>query len=416
MQLILLIILLFCFNTLPKKALVSRFLCFVIIASVSGSLLLPTAVEWFSFSGLVYFMYSGLILSGFLYSLGSYRTEIKPIANLSKAQDAFILIIIVLGVFCFLLNIYIISQTLSHLLAGDTTVLEFKNEGGTQLKISAFINPAILTYTNYFSALGFLALGLHFVFLIQQRPVWLVAALFIVSLNIPLIGFQAFSRAFSVMYVFQYVLLFLFLKDAIPLSFKMLIYRTGSISFLAIIAVFFTISYTRFGGESGYYNVPNGSLITDPVLYSTLDYFSQWVQNGFVTFELFDLNKFWGGKTFSTTIDRFQSLLGYSPQTYVELRNDTLGSYASKFNGIVSTLVYDLTHVGVLLFMMIYTLCIRLFSSNNSMFLSPRTIIMLPLFVSIPSLFFTNNFGIYLLFQLGLVYSVAFIFLEKIKY
>jgi len=415
MQIILLIMLIICFISLPKKALPARFLCCIIMFSVLASLLLPTVVDFFSFSGLGYFMYTGLVLSVFLYSLGDYITVKKSILDLNKAQNFFVLIIIILGLICFLINVYIVYSTMTHFLAGDFSVVEFKNGGDTQLKLSAFVSPILLTYTNYFSSLGFLGLGLHFYFLVKGKSDWLVAAMFIVSLNLPLSGLQALSRAFTVLYLFQYVFLFLFVKDVMPVPFKKLVYRAGSIAFLLILILFFVISYNRFSGESGHYTIPDGSLITDPLFFSTLDYFSQWLRNGFVTFELFDLNKFWGAKTFSTTIDRFQSLLGYSSKTYVELRYATLGTYASKFNGIVSTLVYDLTHVGVILFLMINAFFIKLFSSNKSLFLEPKTIIMLPFFFSIPSMFFTNNFGVYLSIQLGFVYAVVFILLSKIK-
>ncbi|MGX1923782.1 hypothetical protein ACUALS_00925 [Vibrio sp. NH-7] len=300
------------------------------------------------------------------------------------------------------------------LVGGDLNVAQYKNGGDTQNKIRLIVPSLALTFTNIFSPLGYLALSFHFYLLIKGGPLKLILLTLLVSLNIPLSGMMALSRAFTVVFLLEYLFMFLAFSGSMPDYIRKTMVKYASVFFSLIAFLFFIISYNRFSGDYGYYNVPHDSVIKDPTLYSTIDYLTQWVHNGVETLVIFDLSSMWYGMSFSSLVNRILSSVGIDVMSYVDVRYLLVSDYASSFNGLVSTITYDFSPIGVLLFMMLFYLSCRLVApSVNTIKLS--SIFLLPYLLCMPLMFFMNNFGGYMNLQVALVYSLLFLILGKLR-
>jgi hypothetical protein len=145
--------------------------------------------------------------------------------------------------------------------------------------------------------------------------------------------------------------------------------RLVSITFISLLIIsFLKISSERFESNKGYeIQIPEKAITYDPIIYSYLDYVSQWYPN---SIELLDNYK---GDTFTGQIaaQPILSLLGnyhiidYSDRDYLNLRKNLWPKHWASFNGLVAYSVYDFGFILTIVLCFIYYWTIRKLKPDN---------------------------------------------------
>ncbi len=330
---------------------------------------------------------------------------------LSLSSFRFLLIFIFFALFFSLIvNFFIVYKSFSYIALSGSNITSYKNEGEAAVLIRQWVNPYLVRFANLASPLGILSLSFHFYFLVRSRLA--VSAVFLIlSLNVPLAGLHGLSRAAIVQFVLMYVFFYLYVYPAVSSRIRKKINILAVGVFGAILSAFYYITNLRFS-ESSYYSSADEGLVKNRALYSIFDYFSQWVVNGLDVMKNFSLDKLWYGKSSRSLLDEVGSRLGFDVSSYVDLRYQTLNDNASSFNGLVATLVYDFSHVGALIFCLGFYYAARCLSPKSG-HIQLHKFIWFGCLITLPVLFFTNNYLSNVQFSLGVFYTfLAFWFLR----
>ena len=361
---------------------------------------------------------STLIVEGFLslsicvltFSLWTYK--VTSITTRFKIENTYLYkTLVAVSSITLLINLYILLVSYEFVLIADVSIQEYKNDKLANAYLNSVIPGAVLLFSHALSPLAYLTLILHFYFLMKRDKRNAIICL-ILSLNIVLYTLQAFSRSALVQFSLIYLAILFVIYGGIDQYTKKLIRKSLIITIGATIIVFFSISYYRFG-EGGYYYVPNHALINDPVMYSIFEYSAQWYKNGLSILASYESTDLWYGKSFRPLIDRvFIHLV--DDTSYFELRQETLGIFATKFNGLFATVVYDFGFAGALVVFFVWAMLIFYFrpiggamsiSSFANFFFLLTPIIM----------FFQGNYFSYLHFNLAFIYSLIFFTILRVK-
>ena len=358
------------------------------------------------------------LLSGFLLILliDGYRKYVNVkyiIPNYNQQSfDNINKFILAFGLLTLFVNVYIVYKSVYLLLNASIDITSFKNEGGAAEYIDGIVNGKILFISRLLTPLGYIALPLHFHYL-KNRKLLISLIFLLISLNIPIQGLQALSRAATVQYVALYLTILLVFFKSLPTKYKSKITYFLVIVLFLLVTVLGIITTNRF---SGYYNVSNESIIKDPVLFSLLDYASQWNQYSIEVMDSYTLDKTLFGKSSLALFEFILDKIGYNPETLNNARTRVYGSfYSTKFNGLTTVLLYDFSYVGSLIFAFGYRYIIKKASPINGVqkftdFVHSTVLLMIPL------MFYANNYLSYVIYDISIIYMLLYTYLIRKKF
>jgi oligosaccharide repeat unit polymerase len=396
-----------------KKSPISSFLSSLIALTYFLGIFVgntPNELEWLVVFN---FIFVAVVLFVFCHSFWGRRVILYSSNNGIFLSNFFLLTIVCMFVLVTIINATIVSRSISYVLNGGVNITEFKNQGDAADLIRTWVDPRLVFLSYALSPLSYLALALHFYFLTKRSSMWSIVFL-IFALNIPLVGLHALSRSSIVHFVLLYFLLYFscygsFSRD---LRKKINIFIFFSFSFIFVIFYFITVS--RFS-ESSFYSQADSSLIKNRALYSLFDYGSQWIVNSLAVLGEFSISDMWYGKSTFTAIDIVMNIIGLPVNDYTDVRGQTLGRYASKFNGLVATLVYDFSYVGAVYFVSIFFAVVRFTIPRGGIF-NIGEFSMLIVLVATPLMFFSNNYLGNTMYAIGSIYILLLFFVSKLKF
>lgn len=316
-------------------------------------------------------------------------------------------VLLAVGTLAFAINGYVFYRTASY---GFESFSEFKNtELGTEFRYSLPISHSLITLASLVSPVAYLLLGLGFYYAHVRRR-WHSVACFLLSLNMPLQGFTMYSRSWPVMYVCLVVAYFAY---SLPLYSRRVRRRLfiGAAVLMVPVGIYLVgVTANRFADLE----ITRDSVVQDRQLYYTLDYLSQWNENGIVVMSRFyswDAIQYGGGTNtlvpflYNLTL-RFVS--GVQPEVENELQMRARiwpDPYPASFNGLVANLVFDFGYALALLFAVIYAIASeRVAPRRGRVFVSAY--LAFGLAVTVPMLSMFGNYFAVPYYNLGIVYAV----------
>mgnify|MGYP003632289556 FL=1 len=400
------------FFLVRNKGLLFLFLISFIISTLLLGLLINKVPNINNLTDVSISFFSALILIFLIHGFKNYRNlkTITPYIN-NKSFNKLTKVLIVIGMFVTLINVFITYKAFGALLSESINVQGYKNEGEAGDFLIQWVGAGPLFISRFLSPIGYYALGLHFYFLII-RKVKKSFIFFIISLNIPLLGFHGLSRSAAIQFILMYIAFFLYSYSALgkKIRKKMVVY--SAVIFTTAFLLLNIITESRF---SKYYYIPSSSPIQDPVLYSTLDYGSQWNFNGFEVSKNYSVDKLMYGRSTFPIVPFIGNRIGLNFTSLSDLRRQKLGDkYDGTFNGVVGTLLYDFGYFFTLIFAVIfYKIVARGAPKKGNVYL--HNFISFGVLIPLPLMFFTNNVYSYIALNLAIIYLIIINFLMKIS-
>lgn len=304
-----------------------------------------------------------------------------------------------LGLYCLVINIYLLVASLQELAVEVAiNVSDYKtHDGGFSDIISAKLAyPGLYTLTQWGSAVGYVALCFHFLYLCQNR-IKKSVLFFILSWNQFLIGIAALSRSAVTEYILVYGLIFMIFYPAVDEKVRKKIVVVTIAILVIVMTIFIAISSVRYG-EKYKKNSENESVIDEmnnPLLYSLLDYFSLWEENSMVVMKDYKPEyKRYGMYNSCGLAVAIQMRMRTTREVASEMRDigeKTIGEYQyTQFHGPVARLLYDFGYIGTIIFILIFSLIIKRISPQKGI-IKFNNLLLLPPLLSFPALFFAGN-------------------------
>lgn len=399
-----------------RKQSIAKILVLFLLASSISAFLVGRQPS-LSFDVSIYVIYNAILLlilfSSFKYYSGIKRFTDQHLSE-GRLKDIDNLIIVV-GISTLIINIYIFTKVYSLLLLESITVQEYKNEGGAAEIFSLYVPPFVISLSNLFSPVGYVSLTQHFYYLIKGRTKKSIVH-FLISLLISLSGLLALSRSSTITYLLLYFTVFYFVYPLINKRLRKRIMIFSGIFVLAILSVFTTISKSRFSEQYTKKSL-NESVIDNekqPMLFSTLDYFSLWQENGPIIMQNHKPEyKYWGLYNSSGLAVQIQKVIHGSEKVKFEREvkfYKILGSYSNSFHGNIARLVYDFGFLGTVLFILLYSFIIRKLRPKNGV-LNYKTLLFLPVVLPFCISFFLGNALGQLSLNIAIVYAICVYYL-----
>jgi len=369
-------------------------------ASIFSGILTNIPVDFFDVETNVNALVSCLVI--FLLFVGFNS---KPSVSLERAHEKYvnsshITLLIVLACFAVLVNFFVFLNSFFHILTIGMAVGEFKNSGYGEDFVFNAVPPFVRSFSFVVSPLSYFCLAAHFYFLIISNRK-MSALAFFGSLNIVLLPLIYFARGGLVVYVILYFSILIYVFKYLDSRAQKKIKHRVALGISPLIVIFFLISINRF---EDYPFFRDGSLISNPVLYSIFDYLSQWMANGNSLLNSFDSTKIMYGSNFTYLPGKFLSPFGVDFPDVQELREHHFGGLANRFNGLPALLVYDFGYYFSFLFASLYMLIVRFFLARGRHILISLS--WLSVLLPIPLFFFQGLFTVFGFFNLAVLYSV----------
>ncbi|GEM_PF-4897790 len=360
----------------------------------------------------LYTIYSVLLLSILFFSYKKYKDykgwDFSDISEkkLQKIEP----ILIIIGIFSVLLYAYMLSKVFSLLLMEEITVQEHKNEGGATELFDTLLPHRFITLGNLVSPLGYFFLFLHFYYLIK-RNVKKSLLFFVLSLNLILNGLIALSRSSTVQFVLLYIFILFSLLPLLQKKTKKTIIRSSLIIMSLVFIALFVISSSRF---SNYYTKEslNEAVIDEgsqPLLFSTLDYFGQWEENGPIVMDYFEFGEqSWGLYSCSGLANQLEKMIRGAQKVNEERDakyTKLLKNKVSAFIGLPAAIVFDFGFFGGVIFMLLISCIIRKYEPRNST-LNSKALLTLIASLPVALVFWGGNVLVYMSLDLGIIYII----------
>ncbi len=252
-----------------------------------------------------------------------------------------------------------------------TTVTDysaFKNLGESEGFIKQLpINHTLFLMALYLHPAAYFLIPLHFYYLSKNRYLYSLISL-VLSLNIIFNGLMVFSRSGFIVYMLLYGLYLPFFYPKLSRRTKRTIKLSGLTLLSLTVFVFYIITENRFTNVLFYKQAVNSeSIVTNPVVYSLLDYCSQWYKNSNEIMSMYSFETLKGELSFPLVllIGNALDLIDYHPERIESTLYSLWGSYYDKFNGLVANLTFDFGYLGTIFFLFLYLVALRLLRPIN---------------------------------------------------
>ncbi|WP_164126620.1 O-antigen polymerase [Sphingobacterium luzhongxinii] len=411
MLLLFFIVMLMLTISLIRKGSVALFFSLIITISVFGSFLIGNIDYELNFENLLLILYT-LFMIVMLISPWKRFSEIEGISfpnELKLKNVTRILIAINIPVFI------IFTVTTIVVMTSVSDINEFKYGEGistdfyyNNLPFSAFfLNISLILYNS-----SYFLFPLHFYFL-YKRKYKLSLICFVLSLNIVLYGLTFFSRAVIVQYIVMYASFYWILYKLIDHRVNKVIKTIATVIMYLSLTYFISVSVKRFTDDSfstQMYidNIPNDAIVRDPVIFSYLDYLSQWVGHNFELLKRYDFKTFNGQLSFQSVLNFLSQfgIIDYDYKVYMKERNDLWpNKYSYSFNGYVAYILYDFGLLGSVIFSFLYFFLIWKLRPKDNI-LDFKNLFLIVLLIQVPPLaiFYSQLGGI----MIALILSIFF--------
>lgn len=320
--------------------------------------------------------------------------------------------VVLLGLYCLIVNVYLLVSSLQELALGMLNVSDYKaRDGGfTDLISKKLPVSSLFTLTQWGSAVGYIALCFHFLYLYQNK-IKKSAFFFVLSWNQFLIGIAALSRSATTEYILIYVLLFLVLYPILDKKVRKKIVTIVILTVAIVLTMFIAISSVRFG-EKYRKNSQNEAVVDEtnsPLLYSLLDYFSLWEENSMVVMKDYKPEyKRYGmynscGLAVAIQMRMSKTITVANQRKDIEER--IMGYQSTQFHGPVARLLYDFGYIGTIIFILIFTSVIKRISPRKGV-IKFGDLLLLPPLLTFPALFFVGNTFSSLQMNLSIIFAL----------
>jgi oligosaccharide repeat unit polymerase len=303
---------------------------------------------------------------------------------------------------------------------GFTTVQDYsaiKNDGDADLLFQSIpINHYVVLFSLYACPSAFFLLPLHFLYL-KTRQFKLSILCLLFSVNVVLQGLTVFSRSGFLDYFFSYFFYLSFFHYGYSRKIKRFLHCVFAGVTVVLAVAFFVITNNRFTQVLLYTSGDSDSLLkSNPIVYSIIDYGSQWYHNCISVMSMYSFNPLFGKLSFPLP-ELILDKLGFIdfPSGSVEATlSDLWSTYYDKFNGITANLLVDFGYFGTLLFAFCYRSSILALGRTQDARYSFERIVVLgvPFLLVATGIFNYQMKGVY--YNILILYSACFyIYLNK---
>lgn len=397
-----------------RNSKVSRLLFLLLLISSLAAYLVGRQPQ-ITFPVQIWTLYTGVLLAILFRSFKDYNIgegphwqDISPVSVEKYSKW-----VLVLGLLALIINVYLLTKVFSSLIAGAIAVQAFKNEGEAADFYASLFPHRVMVFSYLFSPVAYLALPLHFYYL-SKKEIKKSVLYLLVSLLIVLSGLVSLSRSATIQYVLVYGIFFVFIS---PLFSKKTRKRAATIAIIFLVGIFAALNLVSGSRFSEYYykNSLNDAILDEqqsPLLFSTLDYFSEWEENGPKIMQKHDMeHTYWGiyncsGIAAHIMPGQYQSVLA-------EMEKH-LGDDHNSFHGLIARLLFDFGTIGSALFIFLISVIIKKLGPVHGA-VRFKTLLGLSSLLPVCALFFAGNQFSALHLDIGIVYCVVFYILVKRK-
>lgn len=276
--------------------------------------------------------------------------------------------------------------------------------------IDTIVPHIFVSFSNLLSGVGYFFLSLHFYYLVKGLPKKAIYSLILSSVII-LARLIALSRSTTIEFLSIYILMLAYVFPLLANKTKkwLLICVIGS-AFL-MFASLSLISSSRF--ESYYTKHSKNEAILDeketPILFSTVDYYAQWVESNDYALKRYSPdNLMYGEHSFSSITTWFQKKIQGADIVLKRrevLSEKALGDVSTGFPGLIAKLVVDFGISGTLIFVLLFSKIIRRCQPTNRV-VSLKTLLFLPIALNVIALFWVGNFFVSMALNIAIFFNI----------
>lgn len=282
-----------------------------------------------------------------------------------------------------------------HLTVDNINV--FKENAGDFYYNILPINVKIYILSTYLYYFSYFLIPLHFYYL-GKRKIRLSILCFVFSLNSILYGLTYFSRSVFVNYALLYLSFLFLLYGTFNFQTKRYIKISAIIIVVMFAAYFIDATNKRFTDNQSYESlIPASSVIQNPVLYSYLDYLSQWYHNSMTILYSYDFKTFSGQISLQPVLFLLGQyrIINYNSLDYENLRMSLWPEQWDRFNGIVAYSIYDYGYIVSIMLSLFYYYIVRKLGPKNNR-ISLLNLFYLVLLIQLPlmAIFYSTVGGI----------------------
>jgi len=385
-------------------------LSLLFFGSVISGILTGKSLDFFDLETNVNSFFSALIIFMCFWGFNVKPALTSMKFDISEGNYKLIKAIFFLSCIALAVNMYVVFNSIISILANGLSVSEFKNAGyGKEFVANNF--QYLITYISFvIGPLSFLCLAAHFYFLIiANRKMAFLG--FIGSLNIAALPLIYFARSGIVAFVLLYLSMLLFVYEYLSAAGKKKVKFNVLLAMVPLFFIFLLISMNRF---ENYPYLNDESIISNPILYSIFDYFSQWLVNGNYLLSNFDTSKVMYASNFTYIPEKLLSPFGVSFAEIQSLRELHFGSQANSFNGLPALLVYDFSYFISILIVLLFMFFVRFSLKKKECILTK--LFWLSVMLPIPLFFFQGLFTVFGFYNLAVLYVAFFSILLRLRW
>lgn len=386
-----------------QKSQIASSMALLIAFSALSGVLVGNAIEIDSFKSLFNLIFIIFIIHILISSFTKYRIDNFIIKTNPRKIKIVFNILLLASILSFVVNSYVFYKTIN---AGFEDFGAFKNsEIGGEFRYSLSIPHAFISLASFLSPSSFFMLGFAFYYFSNKNYKKAIFS-FVLSLNMPLQGFTMFSRSWTITY---FLLMIFYIILILPTIDK----RTKNKLKLSIIGIsvpliiyLFEVTNNRFN-LNDYVDINSKSLIQNGALYSTFDYFSQWLKNSiYVLSNYYNFESIQFGQSSNTLIPEISNIFGLiERENLLDARSKIWPSpYYYTFNGLVTELVFDFGYLGTILFAFLYKKIVNLLLPINRS-INLYQLLNYGILVTLPLLSFTGNYLAVAFYNYAILYS-----------
>ena len=379
-----------------RKFTVEKYLFLLLFFSSISAFLVGRQHSW-NPDTLIYVLYVDVLLCFLFNGFRGFRIpRTKDFSNLNKDRLKTVeTIISVISIVVLLIDIFILYRMMGLLLLQQVEVQEFKNEGGAIDMFSHLVPSYLLSFSNMFNCVGYFSLSLHFYYLVNYNRTKALKY-FLFSLTIVVAGLISLSRYTTIQFVLTYIGLLVYIYPMLGSRIKKSLFKILIFLGVVVFSALYVISTSRF---SDFYTKKsqNAALISEednPVLFSSLDYFSQWEENSTKILKIHKTDDIFYGFYSSFGVGSYIAKKVMGQDAYAHLVDEKIekrmGYLSMGFHGPIARLVFDFGFVGTILYILFFNIVVRKCSKRGNV-VDFKKMCALPVLLPFPSLFFVGN-------------------------